>query len=89
MGCAHVAHVFEEHGELRFDTALDSCRGDIAEPELEVSQSVVRRALDEGRPILVSNAVDDPLLGHQRSVISLELRSILCVPIEWLRVEAQ
>ena len=30
--------VLEEHGELRFDTALDSCRGDIAQPDLVKSQ---------------------------------------------------
>ena len=73
--------VLEEHGELRFDTALDSCRGDIAQPEFEISGSVVRDALAKMEPIRVSNAVDDPLLGHQNSVVSLELRSILCVPI--------
>jgi transcriptional regulator with GAF, ATPase, and Fis domain/tetratricopeptide (TPR) repeat protein len=77
--------VLEEHGELRFDTALDSCRGEIAQPEFEISGSVVREALQKGRPVRVSNAVDDPLLGHQTSVVSLELRSILCVPFEITR----
>ncbi len=74
--------VLEEHGELRFDTALDSRRGDIAEPELEISEGVVREALSQMKPVRVSNAVDDPLLGHRTSVVSLELRSILCVPFE-------
>ena len=74
--------VLEEHGELRFDTALDSCRGDLAQPELEISRSVVGEALERMQPIRVSNAVDDPLLGHTNSVVSLELRSILCVPIQ-------
>ncbi len=74
--------VLEEHGELRFDTALDSRRGDIAEPELEISEGVVREALSKMKPVRVSNAVDDPLLGHRTSVVSLELRSILCVPFE-------
>ena len=73
--------VLEEHGELRFDTALDSCRGDIDQPEFEISQSIVREALQRMEPMRLSNAVDDPLLGHQTSVVSLELRSILCVPI--------
>jgi transcriptional regulator with GAF, ATPase, and Fis domain len=77
--------VLEEHGELRFDTALDSCRGDIAQPEFEISGSVVRDALSKMMPVRVSNAVDDPLLGHQTSVVSLELRSILCVPFEITR----
>jgi transcriptional regulator with GAF, ATPase, and Fis domain/tetratricopeptide (TPR) repeat protein len=77
--------VLEEHGELRFDTALDSCRGDIAQPEFEISGSVVREALQKKQSVRVSNAVDDPLLGHQTSVVSLELRSILCVPFEITR----
>ncbi len=77
--------VLEEHGELRFDTALDSCRGDIAQPEFEISGSVVREALQKMQPVRVSNAVDDPLLGHRTSVVSLELRSILCVPFEITR----
>jgi transcriptional regulator with GAF, ATPase, and Fis domain/tetratricopeptide (TPR) repeat protein len=77
--------VLEEHGELRFDTALDSARGDIAQPEFEISGSVVRDALSRMQPVRVSNAVDDPLLGHQTSVVSLELRSILCVPFELTR----
>ncbi len=73
--------VLEEHGELRFDTALDSCRGDIAQPEFEISGSVVRETLERMEPLRVSNAVDDPMLAQQNSVVSLELRSILCVPI--------
>ncbi len=72
--------VLEEHGQLRFDTALDSCRGDIAQPEFEISRSVVREALDRMEAIRVSNAVDDPMLGHTHSVVSLELRSVLCIP---------
>ena len=72
--------VLEEHGELRFDTALDSARGDIAQPEFEISGSVVREALERMDALRVSNAVDDPMLAQQNSVVSLELRSILCVP---------
>ncbi len=73
--------VLEEQGELRFDKALDSCRGDIDAPEFEISQTVVREALQRMQPLRVSNAVEDPLIGHNHSVVSLELRSILCVPI--------
>jgi transcriptional regulator with GAF, ATPase, and Fis domain/tetratricopeptide (TPR) repeat protein len=74
--------VLEEHGELRFDTALDSLRGDLEQPEFEVSSTIIRESLDAMKPLRVSNAVDDPLLGHQKSVVELELRSIICVPFE-------
>ena len=72
--------VLEEEGELRFDTAHDSRRGDIAQPDFEVSTSILQQALERMEPLRLSNAVDDPLLGHTPSVVSLELRSILCVP---------
>jgi len=74
--------VLAEKGELRIDTALDSRRGGMDEPELELSRSIVRRALDEKAPLRISNASDDPDLGAAPSVAALELRSILCVPFE-------
>ncbi|MFO1009973.1 MAG: sigma 54-interacting transcriptional regulator [Planctomycetota bacterium] len=74
--------VLEEDGELSFDTALDSRRGDIAAPDLEVSKSIVRQALDAGRVLRLSNAVDDPQLAASPSVVALELRSILCAPFQ-------
>ena len=72
--------MLEEDGEMRFDTALDSIRGPIQAPELEISRSIVSEALEQMTPQRVSNAVDDPLLGMAPSVVSLDLRSVLCVP---------
>ncbi len=74
--------ILEEEGELKVDTALDSRRGDLDAPDVEVSGSVLREALGAMQPVRVSNAVDDPQLGAAPSVIHLELRSILCVPFE-------
>ncbi len=72
--------VLAEKGEIRLDTALDSRRGEIDEPEVEFSRSIVRRALAAKKPLRLSNAADDPDLGAAPSVTALELRSILCVP---------
>lgn len=72
--------VLEEAGELSFDRALDSVRGDIGEPDLEVSRSIVERALAEGAPLRIGDALDDPAFGGARSVNELRLRSVLCAP---------
>ncbi len=72
--------VLEEDGDWSFDTALSSRHGAIDEPEVEVSSSILRRALDEGRPVRSSNALDDPNFEGARSVVELNLRSILCTP---------
>jgi transcriptional regulator with GAF, ATPase, and Fis domain/predicted Fe-S protein YdhL (DUF1289 family) len=72
--------ILEERGELSFDTARDSRRGDIRDPELEVSRSVLQEALTSMQPVRVSNAAADPDYAAAPSVIALDLRSILCVP---------
>ena len=74
--------VLEEEGELVLDLALDSRRGDIAEPEVEISRTIVRQALARGEALRLSNATDDPLVGAAPSVSELELRSILVQPFE-------
>ncbi len=72
--------VLEEHGELKLDTALDSSRGGIESPEFEFSRSVVAEALSNMEPTRISNAQDDPMLGSAASVVSLDLRSVMCAP---------
>ncbi|MBK8179072.1 MAG: sigma 54-interacting transcriptional regulator [Planctomycetes bacterium] len=72
--------VLEKDGELEFDTALDSRRGDIPLPEMEISRSILSEALGAMRPLRLSNAAEDPALGAAASVIALELRSVLCAP---------
>ncbi|MCE9592618.1 MAG: sigma 54-interacting transcriptional regulator [Planctomycetes bacterium] len=78
--------ILEEDGELAFDTARDSRRGDIRDPELEVSRSVLAEALSTMRPLRVSNAAEEPGFAAAPSVIALDLRSILCLPF---RVDAK
>ena len=72
--------ILERAGELVFDTAFDSRRGDLEAPEVEVSASIVRSALKSGKAIRLSNASEDPLLANAPSVRDLALRSILCSP---------
>jgi len=74
--------VLEERGELSLDLALDSRRGDMDDPEVEFSHSIVHHALEAGRVLRLSNASDDPVLGVAPSVTGLELRSILCCPFD-------
>jgi GAF domain-containing protein len=48
----------------------------------EISKTVVRQVIDTGRPVLTDNAVDDPRLQGQQSVVMRSMRSILCVPLK-------
>lgn len=54
----------------------------IAPGDSAISMTVVRRVLEDGAPVLTTNAREDPRFDNQESVIALNLRSILCVPLK-------
>lgn len=54
----------------------------IEEGDSAISLTVVRRVLEDGTPVLTTNAREDPRFDNQESVIALNLRSILCVPLK-------
>lgn len=49
--------------------------------EVEFSQSVIRAAIEDGQPILTTNAQSDDRFGGMKSVVLHDLRSILCLPL--------
>jgi PAS domain S-box-containing protein len=71
----------EATGELEFQAARDLDRATIASPGFEVSRSVIRRVALEGKPVIATDAQSDPRFATQESVMILNLRSVLCVPM--------
>jgi signal transduction histidine kinase len=53
-----------------------------------ISTSVVKRALETGETVATGNAVADPSLGTAQSVILMDLRTIVCIPLRSPRAEA-
>ena len=51
----------------------------VKSPEFKISNSVIRKVVKSGEPLLTSNAKVD--LKSIKSVVSLDVRSILCVPL--------
>jgi GAF domain-containing protein len=47
----------------------------------EVSQTIINTVYEEVKPVMSSNALDDPRFSEKSSVVISGLRSILCVPI--------
>ncbi len=47
----------------------------------EISQSIVRTVMDEGRGVLTHNAAEDGRFCDRTSVVVSGLRSVLCVPL--------
>jgi transcriptional regulator with GAF, ATPase, and Fis domain len=46
-----------------------------------ISDSIVRRVLDTGRPVIVSDALTDTQFGSSESVLALRLSSVMCAPL--------
>jgi sigma-B regulation protein RsbU (phosphoserine phosphatase) len=72
----------EPGGQLVFRVARGMDQQAIEEPQFQVSRSVVERVAREGDAILTSDAQSDDRFSMRQSVMSLRLRSILCVPLQ-------
>jgi transcriptional regulator with GAF, ATPase, and Fis domain len=53
----------------------------IANAEGAVSDSIVGRVLDSGQPIIVSDALSDTTFGKSKSVLAMQLSSVMCAPL--------
>jgi len=54
-----------------------------------ISRSVVRRALESGQIVATGNAMADPTLRLAQSVILMDLRTIVCIPLCSPRAEQE
>jgi class 3 adenylate cyclase len=71
----------DSQGELTIHIARNWEQESLDPSDTDLSRTVVNQVLAEELPILTTNALQDPRFDAQESVISLSLRSILCVPL--------
>jgi PAS domain S-box-containing protein len=73
----------EKSGQLEVQVARNMDRETIEESaSFEISRSIVRSVSETGEPVVTMNAQSDPRFSTQESIISYNLRSILCVPLK-------
>ncbi|MFC1921964.1 adenylate/guanylate cyclase domain-containing protein [Chloroflexota bacterium] len=72
----------DQAGVLSIQVARNWEKETLEASEAALSHTVVNQVLGEGQPILTTNAQQDPRFDSQESIISLNLRSILCVPLK-------
>ena len=81
------ASAAEPVGGLHVRVARRRGGASIPLPEVQgLSTSVVRKALRTGETVATGNAVADPSLGAAKSVILMDLRTIVCIPLRSPRV---
>jgi adenylate cyclase len=69
------------HGEMNTRVARNWDRENLADTEVAISRSVVNHVIEQGHPVLTTDAQLDPRFDSQESIIAQNLRSILCVPV--------
>jgi PAS domain S-box-containing protein len=69
-------------GSLTIRVARNWEQESIQPSDFAISRTIVNRVIDEGVPIVTTNAQEDPRFDGQASIIAYNLRSILCVPLK-------
>lgn len=73
--------LFDSNRDLKIWAARHFDQQKVDAADLELSYTVVKDVVEGGQPVLTTNAQGDPRFSAQDSVISFQLRSIVCVPL--------
>ncbi len=71
-----------EKGEMVTRVARNWEQESIKSSEAATSRTIVQRVIESGEPIITTNAQEDQRFSGQESIVALNLRSILCVPLK-------
>jgi len=69
-------------GSLQFKTAHNIRQEEITEESFKISTSIANRVAQTGKSVYTSDAQEDERYAHQQSIVELNLRSIMCVPLK-------
>jgi signal transduction histidine kinase len=68
-------------GSLDFRVTRDRNGREVPHAEDQVSRSILRQVIQSGEPLILRDATLDPPFNRASSVVALQLRSIMCVPL--------
>jgi signal transduction histidine kinase len=68
-------------GELEVMAARNVDQETIGGESMKISRTVVQQVADSGDPLLANNAQEDDRFANHASVVSFQLRSIMCAPL--------
>jgi sigma-B regulation protein RsbU (phosphoserine phosphatase) len=72
----------DSDGKTTFRAARGLEQKTLEDPQFQVSCSVIEKVLQEGQPILTSDAMSDERFNMRKSIMAMGLRAILCVPLK-------
>jgi serine phosphatase RsbU (regulator of sigma subunit) len=68
-------------GQLRFRVARNFRQETLEGSGFQISRSVVENVVKNGKPEILVNVQDDPRFRNQESILALDLKTIMCVPL--------
>lgn len=72
----------EDNGQLVTRAARNVDQKTINADDMNISRTVVERAVASGSGVLTNNAQEDARFSGQQSVVGFQLRSIMCAPLQ-------
>jgi transcriptional regulator with GAF, ATPase, and Fis domain len=73
--------ILREDGALRVKVARNLSRENIEDAMERVSDSIIEKVVRTRKPLILSDALDDPEFKSSKSVVNLKLLSVMCVPL--------
>ena len=73
--------LLDDDGELEF--RVSHCRSgeEISQPDQQISRTIFNRVISNGESIVLADAVEDEEFQDSVSILDLNLRSVMCVPL--------
>ena len=73
--------ILAEADTVRVKTARNIRKENLEDAVSELSDSIVKKVVSSGQPVIVSDAIHDAEFQNALSVMSLKLSSVMCVPL--------
>lgn len=68
-------------GSLKFEVKRDKDGHNLSDDQVQISRSVLHKMFQTRQPLIATDAINDPDLNQAKSVVALQLRSIMGVPL--------
>ncbi len=69
--------------ELKIHAARDWDKESLSDKEVSFSRGIINSAMEQGKPLITTNAQEDSRFSGMASVVSHDLRSIIVIPLIW------
>ncbi|MEE9554079.1 MAG: ATP-binding protein [candidate division Zixibacteria bacterium] len=73
--------LLDSDGELQFKTAHNINKSELKKSDLQISSSIAAGVVQDGKSIYTADAMTDKRFAHKQSVLEMNIRSAMCVPL--------